>query len=84
MRHRNGCCEWFLHHGLYLSQYLPKLPEARLGSIIHCDEIIHSDRALRDREERAAPVDGEVVMGCLGEVQPGIRIFPFEVCRGDF
>ena len=72
----------FLHHGLYLSQCLPKLPEARLGSTIDRDEIFHSDLALHDCGECATAVEAEVVTGCLGEVQLGIRFCPADFCRG--
>jgi len=47
------------------------------------DEIFLSNLTLCDRGEPAGTVDGEVMIGCLGEVQLGKRITPIEVGGGD-
>ena len=66
----------FLHPRLDLSQYLPELFETRLRPALDRDKVSLSNLTLCDREKSSATVDGEVMVGCLGEVELGIRVLP--------
>ena len=73
----------FLHHGLDLSQHLPEFPESRLFLAVDRHKVVLSDLALRDGEECAGSVHGEVMIGRVGEVQLGIRLAPIELGSRD-
>ena len=73
----------FLYHGLDLSQYLPELPESRLFLAIDRNKIVFTDLALRDGEECAGSVNGEVMIGCVGEVELGICLTPIKLGSRD-
>jgi len=72
-----------LYPGLDLSQYLPEFLETQLRSALDRHQVFLSDLTLCDRKERAGAVHGEVMVGCLGEVELGIRVVPVEVGGGD-
>ena len=76
-------CPPFLHPGLDLSQQLPEFLEPGLGLRLDLDEILLSDLTLCDLEESSGPVNGEVMVGRLGEVELRVGVGPVEACGRD-